>query len=173
MATPFQLNPNRAAGFPGSEQPRTNSNGGNTLPFAGRSQQPNTDQRKPQEPTTVWANIVLCIPCVVSEENPDGFTRTSLPYGLAIDTMNTLPTKGSAEYLRDVIHPRNAFLGLLSQLGKALEPGEARLVTPVHFDEENPSPVLALEIRRVKDAEAREPESSDLASMISKLSIAI
>ncbi len=164
MTTAFQLNPNRGQTL----SAQTQSNGaGRVAPFTPRNN--GADQGRPK--TKIWANIVLCVPAPVTEENPDGYVAVATtPYGLAIDTMNTLPIKGSPEYLKNVVHPRNALLGKLSDLGFSFDEGESRIITPVAFDPESAAPFFALELRRVKpDAVEQQAESSDIATMIANL----
>ena len=168
MTVPFQLNPNRGQTLSAQAQ----SNGaGSVAPFVPRNGADQGSQTKDKPKTKIWANIVLCVPAPVTEENPDGYVAVATtPYGLAIDTMNTLPIKGSPEYLKNVVHPRNALLGKLSELGFSFNEGESRIITPVAFDPESAAPFFALELRRVKpDAVEQNAMSSDIATMIANL----
>ncbi len=130
-----------------------------------------TGTEKQKETTYLWLNPVLCIP-TIDPEVEEGFTRTPLPYGLAIDTMNAMEEKGSDSYLETVVQPRNAYLAKLVEFGFSMAPGETRLLTPVDFDPENPVPVIALELRRINERVVKPASSNNIVQMISGLAFA-
>jgi hypothetical protein len=169
--SPFTLNPNR--GLSNSGNAGVSGGVQNVAPFTpGRQRSGQTEaNREPKPQSQIWLNVVLC---TLDPEAEEGFVRTPLPYGLPIDTMNELsPARSTPEYVMNVVHPRNQALTKLVAFGFSLEPGETRLITPVIFDETAPNKaVVALEIRRTKQAEERPVQQSDLAELIAKAELA-
>ena len=171
MTVPFQLNPNRGQTLSAQAQ----SNGaGRAAPFTPRSGAQNT-QADDKPKTQVWANLVRIYSVPVSDKNPEGALRISLPYGLAVDTMNVMTAgpRATQAYIDEVVEPRNTFLGKFVEKGMAYEPGHAQIITPLPWgDGEVPEtfePFYAIELRRVEEAAPKQTGSSDIASMIASL----
>lgn len=130
------------------------SSNGRRMPFAGQ-----TTTATDQPNATLWMNIGYDIE-TVNEAGETVKRFINLPFGLPIDTMREVETRGQNEDYVKQQHARNGLLKHLQTAGAQLKPGQEVVVA------------LTVKLRRVKDELAVVATNNEYIADLSDLLIA-
>lgn len=111
-------------------------------------------QNQDRKEAKVWLNIGYYSDEVDDNGEP---IFVSLPYGLAIDTMNELKVTGNKEW-RDLASAKNNLLEQLTEFGLALAEGETQDIN-----------TLVIQLRRANDVEETPTKENRLVKDIFKI----